>query len=86
MLKNISKLEVTIENKVYQFLCDMDSPLQGAKEAVFQMMTYLGKIEENIKAQQAAQPAPVAPVAPQEPASDKVVDINQAPEAENGIT
>jgi len=59
MLKNISKLELKVGEKVYQFLCDNDSPLNDVKEALFQFIKYCGQVEDQIKAAQ----APVAPVA-----------------------
>jgi hypothetical protein len=52
MLKNIVKLEQTIEGKVYQFILDNDSPLQHVKEVLFQFISYVGKIEDQVKAQQ----------------------------------
>jgi hypothetical protein len=74
MLKNISKLEVLVEGKIYNFLCDMDSNLNHVKEALFQFQNYVGKIEEQIKAAQEAQakldaekavPPPEAMIAPE---------------------
>lgn len=55
MLSNLIKLQVEIEKKSYQFLCDSDSPLPHVKEAVFQLMKYCGNIEDQIKAQQVLQ-------------------------------
>jgi hypothetical protein len=55
MLKNIVKLEFMIADKVYHFLCDNDSPIEHLKEAIFQMQRYIGQIEDNAKAQLAAQ-------------------------------
>lgn len=52
MLKNISRLETKINEKNYQFLCDMDSPLPEVKEALFQFVKYVGQIEDQIKAKQ----------------------------------
>ena len=52
MLKNLSKLELVIENKLYQLLCDHDSPLASVKEFLFQCQKYIGQIEDNLKAQQ----------------------------------
>ena len=52
MLKNISRLENKINEKTYQFLCDMDSPLPEVKEALFQFVKYVGQIEDQIKAKQ----------------------------------
>lgn len=51
MLKNISKLELAIGEKIYQFICDSDCPLNDVKEALFQILKYIGQIEDNIKAQ-----------------------------------
>lgn len=51
MLKNISKLECQIENKTYQFICDMDAPLTHVKEALFQFLKYVGQIEDAVNAQ-----------------------------------
>lgn len=52
MLKNIAKLEHTIEGKVGQFLCDNDTPIHIAKEMCFQFLKYLGQIEDQVKAAQ----------------------------------
>lgn len=70
MLTNISKLQVQVDNKAYQFLCDVDSPLASVKEALFQFSKYVGSIEDQVKANQEAQakqaaesaPAPIVPV------------------------
>jgi hypothetical protein len=52
MLKNISKLELSIASKVFNFMCDMDAPLNDVKEALFQFQKYVGQIEDQIKQQQ----------------------------------
>lgn len=52
MIKNISKLECIVNEKPYQLLCDMDSPLECVKEALFQFQKYIGQIEDQVKAQQ----------------------------------
>lgn len=52
MLKNIVKLEVSIEERVYTFLCDNDAPLNHIKEALFQYQKFIGQIEDSVKAQQ----------------------------------
>jgi hypothetical protein len=54
MLKNIIKLEMLVNGKPYQLLCDNDSPLEHVKEALFQFQKYIGQVEDNIKAQQQA--------------------------------
>jgi hypothetical protein len=58
MLKNISRLECKIKEKIYQFTCDMDSPLDEVKEAIFQFLKYIGQIEDSIKQHQAQQVEP----------------------------
>lgn len=55
MLKQISKFELKIGEKIYQFFLDSDSPLEHAKEALFQFQKLIGQIEDNVKAQQAQQ-------------------------------
>lgn len=60
MLKNISQLECKVGEKVYHFLCDMDSPLDHVKEAVLQFLKYIQQIEDQVKAQMEAQKAAVA--------------------------
>jgi hypothetical protein len=52
MLKNIIRLEHSVGNKVYHFLCDNDSPLDHVKEALFQFTKYAGQIEDQMKTQQ----------------------------------
>lgn len=52
MLKNISRLECKIEDRIYQFTCDMESPLNHVKEVLFQFSKYVGQMEDNIKAKQ----------------------------------
>lgn len=52
MLKNISRLEFLVNNKVYHILCDMDSPILDLKEVLFQALKYVGQIEDTVKAQQ----------------------------------
>lgn len=49
MLKNISKLEIVIGEKVYQLLCEVDSPLEHVKEALFQFGKFVGHIEDSVK-------------------------------------
>lgn len=53
MFKNITKLEITVNDKNYQLLCDQDSPLDHVKEALFQFLKFIGQIEDNIKNAQA---------------------------------
>jgi hypothetical protein len=55
MLKNLSKLELEIGNKMYQLLCENDSPIEHVKEALFQFQKYIGQIEDQVKATKKAQ-------------------------------
>ena len=65
MLRNLSQLEVTIENKNYCFFCENGSTFPHVKEALFQITKMVGQIEENIMAQQKAAEEPKAePEAP----------------------
>ncbi len=61
MLKNISQLEVMIKDKFYRLNCDIDSPLEHVKEALFQFQKYIGYIEDQIKANQAAKESEKSP-------------------------
>ena len=49
MLSNISKLEVVVGNKVYQLLCEVNSPLEHVKEALNQFGNFVGQIEQMAK-------------------------------------
>lgn len=53
MLKNISKLEFQIGSKIYQFLCDMDAPLEHAQLAISEFKKYLDNVEAAAKEAQA---------------------------------
>lgn len=52
MLKNVSQLEIKIEDRVYHFLCPNDSPITHVKEALFQFVKFAGQIEDAAKAAQ----------------------------------
>ena len=41
MLKNISKLEVKIGERLYHFICDSDSPLGEVHDAVAKMKDFV---------------------------------------------
>ncbi len=77
-----------IAERAYHFVCENDAPIEHIKEALFQCQKYIGQVEDNIKAQLAAQAAAsAAPPPPCEPCevdcADKVVEIpiDQPPEA-----
>ena len=50
MMKNITRLEHIIDGKIYHFTCDIDSPLQAVKEALFQFIKFSGTVEDQAKA------------------------------------
>jgi hypothetical protein len=50
MLKNITKLEHKIGERVFQLLCDNDSLFAEVKDALFQFMKYVGQIEDTAMA------------------------------------
>lgn len=57
MLKNISRLECIVNDKVFHFLCDMDSSIETVKEALSQFQKYTILVEDAVKAaQQQIQP------------------------------
>jgi alanyl-tRNA synthetase len=55
MHKNISRIECTVGERIYNFDCSVDSPIADAKEALFQIQKYLGQLEDNIKVLQEEQ-------------------------------
>lgn len=52
MLKNITRLEHVIGDKVYHLTCDADSPIEHVKEALFNFTKFVGQIEDKIKESQ----------------------------------
>jgi hypothetical protein len=56
MLKNLSQLEHSIENRVCRFICDNDTPINIVKESLFQFQKYIGQIEDMAKQQQQEEP------------------------------
>lgn len=57
MQKMLTQLEFKVADRIYNFVCAPDSPLEHVKEALFQFSKYVGAIEDAIKAQQVAQQA-----------------------------
>jgi hypothetical protein len=55
MIKNLSQIELLVENKVCRFICDHDTSLVIVKEALFQFQKYIGQIEDAAKAEQLKQ-------------------------------
>jgi len=48
MIRNLAQLEVMVGDKIYRLLCDQDSPIAAVKEALFQLSSYVAKIEEKV--------------------------------------
>jgi len=61
MIKNVTKFELAIGDRIYHFLCDMDTSIGDVKEALFQLQKMVGQIEDNIKAQQSQVPPGASP-------------------------
>ena len=58
MLSNITKLEVKIGEKTFQFLCDHDSPIGAVHDALTAMKSFVvGKIND-AEAAQVVAPTP----------------------------
>lgn len=54
MLKQVIQLEHKIADKVITLTCTADAALDHVKDALFQFTKYVGGIEDQVKAQQAA--------------------------------
>jgi hypothetical protein len=52
MLKNISRLEHKIGERIYHFSCEMESPIPDVKESLVQFIKYIAQIEDQIKSHQ----------------------------------
>jgi hypothetical protein len=52
MIKNLTQIEVNIDNKICRLIVDQDTPLTHIKEALFQFQKYIGQIEDAAKKQQ----------------------------------
>jgi len=46
MIKNISRLEHKVGERVFHLLCDSDSPLNEVKESLLQFVALVDKIQE----------------------------------------
>lgn len=83
MLSNISKIEIKVGEKVYQLLCDLDSPIEHVKEAIFQFGKFVGQVEDNIKIAQTQIKSEITDSVPTPPVVEsQSPDIK--PESENG--
>lgn len=52
MLKNISQLEIQVDDKMCRFQCDSGANTVQIKEALFQFLKYIGAIEDAAKKRQ----------------------------------
>lgn len=71
------RLEHTVEGKIGHFLCENDTPLPSVKEMLFEFVKYIGQIEDNVKAQQAAAAEEAAKAAPQSDEPTQAPCVNQ---------
>lgn len=53
MIKNVSRLEVKIEDRNFQLFCEQDSPIEDCKKALYAMVGYLAQVEDAHKNQEA---------------------------------
>ncbi len=76
MIKNLSQVQVKVDNKDFYLLCDNDSTFPQVKEALFQLQKYVGSVEDELKAKQAlAEAESKAPDAPQVNIDDKPPEV-----------
>ena len=61
MIKNITRIEHKIGDRLFHLLCDQDSPVAEVKEALSQFMAYVVQIENHVVDQQ-KQAASIDPV------------------------
>lgn len=54
MLKNISRLQVSIQDKIYSFDCEPGSSIDHVKNALNAFIAYAVQIEQQVQAQQLA--------------------------------
>ena len=52
MLKTIAKLEYNVGERIYQFLCDLDSPTTEIRLVTQEINKFLDKVEEQAKAKE----------------------------------
>lgn len=56
-MKNLTTIEIEIADRKYQFMCDPESPLGHVKEALFQLLKRVGRVEDELVQKAAAQKA-----------------------------
>lgn len=62
MQKQLTQIEVKICDKVYQFICDPDSPLAHVKEALFHVIKHVISVQEKIESEKTSIPEQDAPI------------------------
>lgn len=75
MLKNLTRLECKIGERVFHFYTEIDVTLDHVKEALFQFQKMVGQIEDRILE---AQKLKDAQKQPEEPAKEEVKDDSTA--------
>ncbi len=55
MLKNISRLEHAIGDRLFHLTCDQDSPLHEVKDAVLEFLKFICRVEDDVKAKAVAE-------------------------------
>ena len=48
-LKNLTRVECQVNDKLYELTCPQDSPLTDVKEALFRLTKFVGQIEDSVK-------------------------------------
>ncbi len=62
MQKNLVQLEFKAAEKLYHFTCEPDSPIEHVKQALFDFIKHVARIEDAIAAHQAQKAAESPPV------------------------
>lgn len=55
MLKNISRLQHVIGDRVFHLLCDSDSPLTEVRDSILEFLKFIGRMEDAAKQAQEQQ-------------------------------
>lgn len=75
MLKNLTQFKSVIQGIESTFHFDANCPIGIAKEAVFEVLKWIGQIEDQLKANEAAKNAEQSPQeAPAEPPKEDVTN------------
>lgn len=66
MIRNVSQLELKIEDRTYRLNCEIDSPLSHVKEALLKFIQHIGQIEDQINAKKKEEEAKALEEQPKE--------------------